>query len=341
MEISKSAIDDLRDFMKSTFSNVAQTVDGLKQAVKKHNGRFAHYGDRKFVQDKMNEMEAKNGGNENAWIYSTDVINDLNKIKFGKSNIDSGWGELDAPGFRPGFDELDEENGLTVVWAAACGRGEWPVAFAVYVDNHKHLRAYIPEKGNVFDAKNKCALMKGTPQTYDMEAMRAQAKARIMVDESTKPKEEEKEDSTVNQNTNSPTPVHKKPIKNNSTSVEYKIDNLDVSTLPLPTNGIYLKQNDLDKIQQDISDGSITVLNDESPLYEDDWRDGCSDLEDVVSSAGMDDDWFNPKYDNLPLPPLSQIEMKCFMSEGSTDRDLTVFYDSQSRDVLAYVYHED
>ena len=196
-------IESLRDLMKE----VAGKAEPKQSSVKNKSGRLAHYGDRKFLLDKIAEVEAKNGGNDNAWIYDTNIVNDLKKVRFGKSKINSGWGDFSVPGVRLGLDDLDEKNKLTVLWAAACGFKECPVVFAVYVDNHNHLRAYIPEDGNVYDKKQKCALPEGSPQTYDMEKLRKAAIDRIQVDPNTKPKKKVSKKKK-------PSPVHKKPNNN-------------------------------------------------------------------------------------------------------------------------------
>lgn len=189
--------ESLRDFMRGIVGqDMLEEIDPEAGDYKKHSKRLAAYGDRESIQNLIRKVEESRGGNENSWIYGTDVQKDLKKVRFGKSNIDSGWGELDAPGFKSGFDELKE--GLTVVWAVACGRGEWPVAFCLYEDNHKHLRAYIPEEGNVFDKKRKCAYNKNIRSyKYDMKKLRKAALDRIALDPNTKPKKEQQDETSA------------------------------------------------------------------------------------------------------------------------------------------------
>lgn len=177
--------DDLKDILKEVLGKKPPEVV-LNEVSVKNGSRLAHYSDRAFIQKHLNALEEKMGGNENAWIYGKDIQNDLKKIRFGKSFVDCGWSDMTHPGLETGFDDL--KDGLAVIWAAACGMAECPVAFCLYVDNHKHVRAYLPEDGNVIDLKNKTAMVAGSPMVYDMEKLRKAAIDRIQVDPNTKPK---------------------------------------------------------------------------------------------------------------------------------------------------------
>ena len=193
--------DDLKDILKEVLGK--KTPEDVPNDSSIKNGSLmAHYSTRLFIQKALNALEEKMGGNENAWIYGKDIQNDLKKIRFGKSFVDCGWTDMTHPGLETGFDDL--KDGLTVIWAAACGMAECPVAFCLYVDNHKHVRAFIPEDGNMIDLKNNCAMVAGSPVVYDMEKLRKAVIDQIQVDPKTKPKKKISKKKK-------PTPVHKKP----------------------------------------------------------------------------------------------------------------------------------
>jgi len=81
------------------------------------------------------------------------IRKDLDKIDFDTENISA----LDqhGTGTAPvGFEKLD--NGLTFLGVTAGGDWEFPIFYIIYWDGTA-LRAYIPNKGNVYNRKTKSA----------------------------------------------------------------------------------------------------------------------------------------------------------------------------------------
>ena len=79
------------------------------------------------------------------------VEKDLSKINFDFENYDFEEGYSEYPcGFRT------LPNGVPVLFVNAGGDWEHPICFILYWDGKK-IRGYIPEDGNVFNRKQKCA----------------------------------------------------------------------------------------------------------------------------------------------------------------------------------------
>jgi len=94
------------------------------------------------------------------WNFTPSLEKDLNKISFDYENVGSGPESLLCDSENNdmkdimGFKTLD--NGLTFLGLQAGGDWEHPIFFIVYSDGSQ-LRAYIPEKGNVFNTDTKQA----------------------------------------------------------------------------------------------------------------------------------------------------------------------------------------
>jgi hypothetical protein len=83
----------------------------------------------------------------------TKIQTDLKKVNFDWENYEFENGE-GYNNYPCGFETL--ENGLTVLFMIAGGDGENPICICLYWDG-KSLRGYIPEDGNVYNKKEKCA----------------------------------------------------------------------------------------------------------------------------------------------------------------------------------------
>jgi hypothetical protein len=87
-------------------------------------------------------------------VYSPRIYKDLHKIEFDCENVSIEGQEFVMPGFTAGFDII---NGFSVLWVAAGGDWEQPLAFILYLDNKNKVRGYVPMNGNVFDKIHKAA----------------------------------------------------------------------------------------------------------------------------------------------------------------------------------------
>ena len=104
----------------------------------------------KDLEDKINKA-----GGISEVLYTSNVLNDLEKIEFDLENFTNIGEEFEMPGFQPGFDTLS--NGVGVLWIGAGGDWEFPIAFCLYIGNGGEIRAYIPKNGNCYNFKTKKA----------------------------------------------------------------------------------------------------------------------------------------------------------------------------------------
>lgn len=105
---------------------------------------------------------------------STKITQDLSKINFDWENYNIGNADPDYEqypedfsgyaGYPCGFETL--ENGMPVFFINAGGDWEHPICLCLYWDG-KALRGYIPEEGNVFNKKERCAY--GSEEDMDDE----------------------------------------------------------------------------------------------------------------------------------------------------------------------------
>ena len=102
-------------------------------------------------------------------LMDDNFCKDLETVKFDFENV-ADWSdedsEFDMPGFQGGFDEI---GGVEVLWCAAGGDWELPVAFAVYCDG-EGLRGYVPRDGNCFNRKT-CRAYGNGPELSAQEEM--------------------------------------------------------------------------------------------------------------------------------------------------------------------------
>lgn len=102
------------------------------------------------------------------------IQKDLGKVNFDFENWDIGNAHpsyekypTDHQGFNNypvGYQTLP--NGLPVLFVNAGGDWEYPICFCIYWDGKK-MRAYIPEDGNIYNKKEKCAY--GSEDDFDDE----------------------------------------------------------------------------------------------------------------------------------------------------------------------------
>lgn len=96
----------------------------------------------------------------NHWNFTPNLEKDLDKISFDYENVGSGPESMLCDSKNSdmkdlmGFKTLD--NGLTFLGIQAGGDWEHPIFFIIYSDGLQ-LRAYIPEKGNVWNTDTKQA----------------------------------------------------------------------------------------------------------------------------------------------------------------------------------------
>lgn len=116
-------------------------------------------------------------------VMQDEVIKlDLRCVSFDTENINGGSETWDVPGYAPGYETID---GVEVLFAAAGGDGEWPVAFVIYRDFTGTLRGYIPTDGNCYNKSEKRAWYCGEGNTetchcersFDHDFMRADVRA--------------------------------------------------------------------------------------------------------------------------------------------------------------------
>ena len=112
-----------------------------------------------IFQDKLDQWP----DNPNKWEFAMTstvmsgftpkIMEDLSKIKFDFENCEYESGDPTIESLM-GVRTLD--NGLTFFGMYAGGDWEFPVYFIIYWDG-KQFRGYLPEKGNVFNEKYRCA----------------------------------------------------------------------------------------------------------------------------------------------------------------------------------------
>lgn len=96
--------------------------------------------------------------------FSNQIKSDLSKVNFDFENYTIGNAEPmyekypteygSYNNYPVGYQTL--KNGLPVLFVNAGGDWEFPICFCIYWDGKK-MRAYIPEDGNVFNKKERCA----------------------------------------------------------------------------------------------------------------------------------------------------------------------------------------
>lgn len=79
----------------------------------------------------------------------TKAYKDLTKIDFDFENCGKEFLKPDLKYALP--------DGTAILWCWAGGDWEYPVRFVLYIDPKDELRGYVPEDGNMFCSKCKCA----------------------------------------------------------------------------------------------------------------------------------------------------------------------------------------
>lgn len=92
-------------------------------------------------------------------IENKTVQKDLSKIIVSDENFTDSQGDFDCDDivFGPQYLEYPSGKKLPVLICAMGGDWEIPVVFILYFDHNSKLRAYIPEDGNFYCKKYKCA----------------------------------------------------------------------------------------------------------------------------------------------------------------------------------------
>ncbi len=116
------------------------------------------------IEDLSSKIE--NAGGVYEIVYSggsAKVLKDLSKICVDFENVESFDSE-DAYTHLPGLEAMegyemigDGDSAFPVLWCAGGGDWELPLVFILYIGQKGELRAYIPEDGNAYNHKEKCA----------------------------------------------------------------------------------------------------------------------------------------------------------------------------------------
>ena len=106
-------------------------------------------------------------------ILNSDTLKkELSEVSFELENFNCGDEEWDMPGYKCGRDIV---AGKDVLWCAAGGDSQKPLAFVLFVDDEGVVHAYIPREGNCYDKVNNKAWNQGdnsAPYGFDMDKMR-------------------------------------------------------------------------------------------------------------------------------------------------------------------------
>lgn len=127
-----------------------------------------------FLKEKLKYLleEEDDNGDEFPYNLPKKMEKDLSKIKFDFENYE--YGEYGYMNYPCGYEVL--ENGLPVLFVNAGGDWETPICFIIYWDG-SDLRAYIPNNGNVYNRKEKCAYgSENDPEAYEEEMEEAEEK---------------------------------------------------------------------------------------------------------------------------------------------------------------------
>lgn len=142
-----------------------------------------------------------NGSNSDTTAQAK-VRADLSKINVDFENVEE-FGTEDSYNHLPGLENLDGyemigsgPSAFPVLWCAGGGDWELPLVFILYIGQKGELRGYIPEDGNAYNHKEKCAygsepnswdedyerMDPDDPRyVFDVAAMRADIIGRIVV----------------------------------------------------------------------------------------------------------------------------------------------------------------
>ncbi len=90
------------------------------------------------------------------WLYNCVAYSDMNpQIEKDLSKLEFDWENSEEDFESQKYGKLPD--GTSIIWCFAGGDWEFPIHFAVYIDDKDHLRAYMPLDGNVYCPKCKCA----------------------------------------------------------------------------------------------------------------------------------------------------------------------------------------
>lgn len=155
---------------------------------------MSRYAKANVTEDELREkIESKGGIYEMLYNNPTQqLIDDMKKVNFDCENVldeEDLDGDYDYFGLNLGYETLD--NGVPVLWVAAGGDWELPLALCIYIGEKGELRAYIPKEGNRYNLKEKCAygseenppddFSEHEDEEFDMDKLRSAAVKRIVV----------------------------------------------------------------------------------------------------------------------------------------------------------------
>ena len=81
------------------------------------------------------------------WLYNCVAYSDMNpQIEKDLSKVEFDWENTDEAFESKEHGKLPD--GTALIWCFAGGDWEFPIHFAVYIDDKDHLRAYMPLDGN-------------------------------------------------------------------------------------------------------------------------------------------------------------------------------------------------
>lgn len=153
---SDKEVEDFLQKMKDKYMPVIKIVKPKSSTIEELKNRFEYFN---FTDEILKSPE-------------------LTHVYFDKENITYDEDEeFDMPGFKPGYDIIDENKDIVVRWFGAGGDWQLPVAFLIYIGEDDKLHGYIPKDGNCYDKENNCAyddqkvFIGSITYTFDMKKM--------------------------------------------------------------------------------------------------------------------------------------------------------------------------
>lgn len=125
---------------------------------------------------KLSEIIDENGG-LGAVLDIPVVKREIASVSFDMENLTDGSDtQFDMPGYKCGYDVVGD---VDVLWCAAGGDWQIPVAFVLYADMDGQLHGYVPVSGNCYDrakaeAYDSNGLEPGFEYKFDMDLMRTE-----------------------------------------------------------------------------------------------------------------------------------------------------------------------
>jgi len=122
---------------------------------------------------------------EDDFFYEGDISKDLSKINFDFENHTFYKKAENFAEYPVGYKLLGTD--LHVYFVNSGGDWEFPICFIIYLGHEGKLRAYIPNKGNVYNHKEKCAYgSENKSNNYDDEELLKEYNYDLMIEDITK-----------------------------------------------------------------------------------------------------------------------------------------------------------